>query len=167
MDLYLVRHGPAAERDPQRWPDDEARPLTPSGIREVREAARGFVRTAGPVAHYLTSPAVRARHTAELFRAAHERAPTLDLLLELRPTGEAEEVLAALAARTVTGPVALFGHEPLLAELLGMSLATDPIRLTRFSRAGAAAIEFPRSVGAGAGRLRWLLTRKQLTALGL
>ncbi len=167
MDLYLVRHGPAADRDPLRWPDDEDRPLTGPGTREVRAAARGFARAAGPVAAYLTSPAVRARRTAELFREAHARPPRLEVLAELRPTGEVGEVVAALGARARSESVALFGHEPLLAELLGLALASDPIRVTRFSRAGAAAVEFPLGgVAPGAGRLRWLLTRRQLTELG-
>lgn len=28
MRLLLIRHGPAGERDPLRWPDDRDRPLT-------------------------------------------------------------------------------------------------------------------------------------------
>ena len=31
MRVVLMRHGPAGDPDPQRWPDDRLRPLTPRG----------------------------------------------------------------------------------------------------------------------------------------
>ncbi|MGI0053129.1 MAG: SixA phosphatase family protein [Thermoplasmata archaeon] len=165
MELYLVRHGPAAERDPARWPDDHLRPLSPEGIRETRRAAKGFAREVGPIARYLTSPAVRAHRTAEIFRDAHDPPPRLDLLTELEPEGEASRVLASLSTRRMPGPIALFGHEPLLGELLGLALSSDPIRVARLGKSGAAALEFPRGIRPGAAELKWLLTRRQLAAL--
>src|SRR6185503_2261419 len=37
LELYLVRHAPAAERGPG-WPEDEARPLTSDGAAKFRKA---------------------------------------------------------------------------------------------------------------------------------
>ena len=31
MEIYLARHAAASEGDPERWPDDSERPLTPEG----------------------------------------------------------------------------------------------------------------------------------------
>ncbi len=42
MDLYLVRHAIAFDRDPVTWHQDAERPLTPQGIDRFRQAARGL-----------------------------------------------------------------------------------------------------------------------------
>jgi hypothetical protein len=39
MKIILFRHGPAESRDPERWPDDAERPLTPRGEKRTRLAA--------------------------------------------------------------------------------------------------------------------------------
>jgi hypothetical protein len=44
VDLYLVRHARAFQKDPDRWPHDSRRPLTPEGEEEFRLAARGLAR---------------------------------------------------------------------------------------------------------------------------
>ena len=36
MKLYILRHGLAAERDPQRFPDDSRRPLVAKGKARIR-----------------------------------------------------------------------------------------------------------------------------------
>jgi len=41
LELYLVRHAPAAERGPE-WPDDSARPLTPGGAAKFGKAVAGL-----------------------------------------------------------------------------------------------------------------------------
>jgi phosphohistidine phosphatase len=44
VDLCLVRHAPAFQKDPNRWPHDNKRPLTPEGEKEFRLAVRGLAR---------------------------------------------------------------------------------------------------------------------------
>ena len=66
MDLYLVRHAPAVQKDPDRWRHDGKRPLTPEGEKEFRLAARGLARMAPRADVILSSPARRAWQTAEL-----------------------------------------------------------------------------------------------------
>ena len=56
MRILLFRHGPAGERDPEQWPDDRLRPLTPKGIERTRRAARGLLRLEGRPRVVLTSP---------------------------------------------------------------------------------------------------------------
>ncbi len=83
--VVVVRHGPAALRDPGRWPDDSVRPLTPKGAEQTRTAARGLVRYLGSRVRLASSPAVRCRVTAELLRSALEPTPRLDFWEELAP----------------------------------------------------------------------------------
>ena len=40
LEILIVRHAIAAERDAKRWPDDRGRPLTAEGVRRFRGVAR-------------------------------------------------------------------------------------------------------------------------------
>ena len=166
MELYLVRHGPSESRDPVQWSDDEDRPLTRAGATETRKAARGFASLALDVRRVVSSPAVRARATAERFVEALKLTRPLEVWDELRPDSPTEPVLARASAegRRIDGTV-LVGHEPVLSELVGLALTGDALSLVHFGRAGAAALSFDRHVAPSAGRLDWLLTRSQLSAL--
>lgn len=65
MRIYLVRHGIAAPlATPQS--NDAKRPLTASGIRKMRLAARGLARLIPRSAILLVSPATRTMETARL-----------------------------------------------------------------------------------------------------
>src|SRR5712672_3723056 len=66
MELLIVRHAIAFERDRQRWRDDAARPLSPVGIRQSRKAAAGLKEFSKAPDRLLTSPLVRARQTAQI-----------------------------------------------------------------------------------------------------
>ena len=66
MDVYLVRHAIAHERNSTRWPDDALRPLTTAGMRKFRKAAAGLARCVPKTAAVFTSPFVRARETAAI-----------------------------------------------------------------------------------------------------
>jgi phosphohistidine phosphatase len=167
MELFLLRHGPALDRDPRRWPDDTLRPLSPDGVRSTRRSARGLAGLVGEADRLLTSPAVRAARTAELFGEALTGAPQLERWEELGPGEPAAGALERLR-RTMRGRarVVVVGHEPQLSELLGLSVAGEALSIARLAKAGAAAVEFPRAVTPGAGRLLWMLTRKQLARLG-
>jgi phosphohistidine phosphatase SixA len=53
VELYLVRHAIAEQRDAVRWPDDSQRPLTAEVIARFRPAARGLSRIVSTVARVL------------------------------------------------------------------------------------------------------------------
>jgi phosphohistidine phosphatase len=165
VELVLFRHGPAEEKDPTRWPDDERRPLTKSGRAETETAARGLVQVAGAIERIFTSPATRARASADLL----EKAATSKHLVEwneLRPGESAAPVLQRLAAEVKRETrVAIVGHEPTLSEFVGFALTGDATSLIRLAKAGGAALEFPARIAPGAGTLDWLITRKQLVRL--
>lgn len=160
-DLFVVRHGIAHERDPERWPDDSQRPLTPKGEREVRAAARGLKSLTDPVATVLASPYPRAWRTAEIL---HEVAgwgkPRPCAPLEA--DGDAAEAIAAVAAQLNDGRIAIVGHEPMLSDLCGILLGGSVIELKKGAVARLSVREWRR---AGA-TLRWLFPPKALRALG-
>ena len=66
MDLLIVRHAIAFDRDHRRWREDAARPLSPAGIRRARKAAAGLKKLTARPQRLLTSPLLRAKQTAQI-----------------------------------------------------------------------------------------------------
>jgi phosphohistidine phosphatase len=132
MDLYLVRHATAYDRDASRWRDDSARPLTPQGRKRFGRAARGVRRVLSAPDVLLSSPFVRAWATAEILeREAQWPAPkACDALAE----HDVLAVLDAVAAHRDAACVALVGHEP--------DMSMFAAHLLRVASATAAALEF-------------------------
>jgi phosphohistidine phosphatase len=95
VEVYLVRHAAAFERDPDRWPDDSQRPLTPEGEEEFRLAARGLARMASRVDAILSSPYRRAWRTAEILSEL-DSWPAPEPLPVLEPTLPPEKAALAL-----------------------------------------------------------------------
>ena len=63
LEVIVVRHAIAFERDRGRWPDDALRPLTPAGKRRFRKAAQGLRSWSPRVDAMPSSPFVRVRQT--------------------------------------------------------------------------------------------------------
>lgn len=66
MELYLIRHGLAGDRDPIKYPNDSDRPLTDKGREKTKAVARCLDQKQLRFDLILTSPLVRARQTAEI-----------------------------------------------------------------------------------------------------
>jgi phosphohistidine phosphatase len=165
--VVVFRHGPAEVRDPARWPDDGLRPLTRKGSQQTRRVAEGLARLLDDVTVVAASPATRALRTAEILGKALDPARRPVIWPELDGGHLAAPILARL--RRESAPrrtIVLVGHEPTLAELVGLALTGDGVSVVRLTKGGAACLEFPRTIRPGAARLLWLLTRKQLADAG-
>ena len=143
MDVYLVRHAIAHERNRARWPKDALRPLTAAGKQKFRKAARGLARLVPKSAQVFTSPYVRARDTAAILagvaklRAARSKRP------ELAAGEPARKAFELLRIAQVKAAVVLVGHEPNLSTLLSAALAGERARLKiEFKKGGAACLAF-------------------------
>ena len=164
--LILLRHAPAASRDPRRWPDDRDRPLSEEGAAEFLEAARGLSLLLAEKGEILTSPLRRARQTAGLLHRAWTGSSSPRLFLPLNETGDAASLLAAVGRRPWRGDRVLVGHEPQLVGLVGLALTGEAIPVADLSRGGAIALTFSGAPGPQRGALLWGLNRKQLRRLG-
>ncbi len=151
MELLLIRHAVAHERDPRRWPDDDARPLTSEGAARARRAAAGARRLFKRPLRVLCSPLLRARQSADIL---HEAAgwPRAVLCPELAPGAGAAPLLTRLQ-QLQSARVAVVGHEPDLGRLLGVCLGADAPGPFRFRKAGMALVRFAGSVRAGRAEL--------------
>jgi phosphohistidine phosphatase len=163
MRLILFRHAPAEARDPERWPDDLLRPLTSRGEERARRAARGIAwLESGPVT-VMTSPASRARATAQILADAFDEPHEPQAMSSLAPGGSWRETLRALALVPADAHVALVGHEPELGRIAG-ALLFGPRASVPLKKAGACGIALD-SPGVAAGELRWFLSPAVLRAL--
>jgi phosphohistidine phosphatase len=165
VELYLVRHAIAAERDPARWPDDGMRPLTPEGEARFRVAAKGLKRIVPAVDILLSSPFARAWTTAELLT---EEAGWPDPIAEpaLEAGARVTRVVAALRRRSDVQSMALVGHEPNLSELAAhlISGAEDDLAL-EVKKGGVVCLGTGDAVRRNGAWLRWSLSPKILRTL--
>ena len=168
MRLHLLRHAIAAPRDPARWQDDRARPLTAEGDRRMRRAARGMRRLGLRFDVILSSPLVRAVETARIVHDSGGSRTDLRLLKPLAPGGGSGGVYAALEGLPPQSRVLLVGHEPDLG-LLAASLVLDrrgemPLQ---FKKGGLCRIDTEGVPRPGSGRLVFHMTPRILRRLGV
>jgi phosphohistidine phosphatase len=163
LELYLIRHGIAAERG-KEWPDDSKRPLTPDGISRLRKTARGLNAIGVGFDQIVTSPLVRTRQTADIFAEELKSKPPVVTADALAPAGTPASVIQEIARHVRKPRVALVGHEPNLGELAAQLIGSrTPLE---FKKGGICRIDFDMLPPKGGGILRWFLTPKMLRRLG-
>lgn len=165
MDLIIVRHAIAFGADPQRWPDDGARPLSPRGVSRARRAARGLAHLIDPPAQVLASPLARALQTAAILHAGAGW-PCARVCRQLLPEVPPDTLLAALRAER-SRRIALIGHQPQLGRFLAYCLAgAPPPAALQLKKSGVALLTFTGGVRAGGATLCALLPPGVLRATG-
>src|SRR6476661_1738505 len=96
LELYLIRHGIAAERG-EEYPDDSKRPLTSGGITRLRKEAKALEALGVAFDHIITSPLVRTRQTADVFAETLKSKPSVSVSDALAPAGTPAAVIQELA----------------------------------------------------------------------
>ena len=164
--IILVRHAPAETKDSSRWHDDGDRPRRPSGRKEFKAASRGLALLLDKQGSLGSSPFIRAWETAEMVQCAWEVPKKVAPWTELLPEGHAEDIFESIEDGPIRGDLVLVGHEPLLSQFVGYCLFEERFPAVKFSKGGAVAIDFPKGLRPGSGRILWSLTRRQLARLG-
>jgi len=165
MQLYIVRHGIAIEREDPRCPPDPERYLTEEGVEKTEQVAKGVAALGATADLLLTSPYVRATQTAEIFASALDYAKQkirrLDLLL---PGAEPSLLFRELAREKQASSIFLFGHAPQLDDVIATALGSKR-HLTALKKGGVALVELKR-LSPPIGVLVWLATPKLLRRAG-
>ncbi|MCD4727867.1 MAG: histidine phosphatase family protein, partial [Pirellulales bacterium] len=99
MDLYIVRHAWAADRDDAQWPDDDLRPLTEEGRRRFARVVKTLVSRGVSPRLIGVSPLTRCVETAQLLAAAGDGKPEVVPLDQLRPGSDLDGLLRWTARR--------------------------------------------------------------------
>jgi phosphohistidine phosphatase len=159
LELYLIRHGVAADRGDE-YPDDSKRPLTSGGIARLRKEAKALEALGAGFDHIITSPLVRTRQTADVFAETLKSKPSISMSDALAPAGTPAAVLQELAKHMRKGRIALVGHEPNIGELAARLIAARlPLS---FKKGAICRIDFEVFPPKGIGQLRWFVTPRML-----
>jgi phosphohistidine phosphatase len=165
MQLYIVRHGVAVDREDPKCPADPERFLTDEGIDKTRDAANGVAEISTVPDLMLTSPYLRAVQTAELFATALEYAKQKIRKSELLlPGAEPMQLFRELAKDKDLSAVFVFGHAPHLDDIIATAVGTKH-HISSLKKAGVALVELKRLVPPS-GELVWLATPKLLRKAG-
>jgi phosphohistidine phosphatase len=163
FELYLIRHGVAAERG-ESYPDDTKRPLTNEGVQKLRKEAKALVALDIVFDVILTSPLLRTRQTAEIVAAAFRNAPPIVNMPSLAPGSPHTAIVEELSKQHRRHRIALVGHEPGIGELAGrLSGVRRPLE---FKKGAICRIDVAALPPTGPGQLRWFLTPRILRKIG-
>ncbi|HTP70190.1 MAG TPA: phosphohistidine phosphatase SixA [Dongiaceae bacterium] len=165
MELYIVRHGIAIDREDPKCPADPERFLTEEGLEKTSDVAKGVAKVSEAPDLILTSPYVRAWQTAELFADAFDYPKQKIRKSEaLLPGAEPQQLLRELAKDKELSSAFVFGHAPNLDDLLATTLGSKQ-HISALKKAGVALVELKRFSPPSA-QLIWLATPKILRRIG-
>ena len=159
MRLFIVRHAWAGERDSEKYPDDEIRPLTDQGHKRFGCMVKRLAEAGWQPTLLATSPLVRCRQTADIIAARVDGAPKIIELEGLAP-GSALQQLVQWSQGKEDG-LAWVGHAPDVG-LLTAGLIGGGSGAIDFAKGAVASINFEDDVAIGEGQLEWLVTAKVL-----
>ena len=167
MNLFVLRHGIAVERDPVSFPDDSRRPLTLKGEERLRMICEAMKALELSFDHVLSSPYRRASQTAEIVAAALDLKKMLEFRDELTPEGDTKAFIRSLSRLEPTPEnVLLVGHEPYLSGLISQLISGEMAAAIDLKKGGLAKLEIEAQLRHGpCGRLAWLLTPKQMALM--
>jgi phosphohistidine phosphatase len=166
MDVILIRHGKAGNRDPNSWPDDDDRPLTAEGQAEHRAVTRAAKKMGIKFDFLVTSPLKRARETADIVADVYRWPEEPQVAAELGHGYSVSAVVKLLAKFPPTSRVALVGHEPDFSELATALIGGKTGLGLQLKKSGMAGIRFEGPAESGAGLLLYLLKPSHLRKMG-
>ncbi len=164
MEIYLIRHAIAEDRENWNEPD-ELRPLTKEGEKKMRRVAQGLRALDPEFTHLYSSGLTRAQQTAEIVRKALK----LEGIREaeaLIPNAAPQEILPVLNELPANAVVGLVGHEPHMSSLLGFLLTSQRGSFAVFKKGGIACLEVNHPVDSGKATLRWMMEPRHLMRIG-
>jgi phosphohistidine phosphatase len=159
LELYLIRHGIAAERG-DKYPDDSKRPLTVAGLASLRKEVKALVKLGITFDQIISSPLLRTKQTAEVFAQGLPAKPPLVFSDALAPAGSSADVVQELGKHMRKGSIALVGHEPNLGELAARLIGARAA--FEFRKGAICRIDFEVFPPKGLGHLQWFVTPRML-----
>jgi phosphohistidine phosphatase len=158
MLVLLLRHADAADRDPERYPDDSLRPLVRKGEKIQRAMSKDLHKRKLIPSRVFSSPWKRAWQTARILvdgtglpKKARIACPPL------ASTPDLAAIAAAIGPITPDDTIALVGHDPWIGELASLLLTGKGEGLRcDFAKSGVMGIDLD-EFKSGAGTLRFFL----------
>ncbi|MEM8534859.1 MAG: phosphohistidine phosphatase SixA [Chloroflexota bacterium] len=159
MELYLLRHGIAADVAPH-GSGDAGRPLTEEGITKMYMEARGLKKLDLHLDLILTSPLVRAQQTADIVGETLHM--TVHQAEELALGCGVAQLRVLLQRYPDAERVMIVGHEPDFSSLIGTLTGGSSVVM---KKGGLGRVDLY-AVEAHMGTLSWLLPPRVLRTIG-
>ena len=167
MNLYVLRHGLARERNGREYANDDERPLTAKGMRRMRRQVKGMNAIGLSMDVIVTSPLVRAAQTAEIVHRGLRKPSRLVTSDALRPSGHPATLLEELAAEySSEDDVMVVGHEPYLNGLIAVVVTGQHVPVIRVKKGSLCKLGVPRPGYGRCGWIEWHLTARQQIKMG-
>ncbi|HEX5221941.1 MAG TPA: phosphohistidine phosphatase SixA [Verrucomicrobiae bacterium] len=167
MNLFILRHGIAVERDPVSFPDDSLRPLTLKGEDRLKTICEAMKALELSFDYLFSSPFRRASQTAEIVAEAMGLKKVLEFRDELTPDGDPKALVKYLGKLEPTPRnIMLVGHEPYLSSFISQLIFGEATAGIDLKKGGLAKLEIESQLRFGpCAKLAWLLTPKQLVLM--
>jgi phosphohistidine phosphatase len=161
MEIYIIRHGDAIDRNDPQITSDAMRWLTEAGRDEVAVSSRLLAKLGVVPDLVLTSPMVRARQTAEIVADLIGPKSGPEISEHLVYGGSLAGVLEDVLQRGRPSRVVLAGHMPSVGALVGYIAWGSPENEIPFRTGEVCRIDLPDDAPLpGYGDLRWLIPPK-------
>jgi phosphohistidine phosphatase len=171
MEIYILRHGIAADLGEDGAMSDGDRPLTKKGREKMKEEAEGMRRLGLEFDLIFTSPLLRTRQTAEAVAEVlglEEKVIVAEALAPgrgfVRGVNKKSPIFLEVGAQEFERALVV-GHQPDMSELASVLLTGNRDLGVEFKKGALCAIEVASLPPNGPGVLRWLLTPRQLRLL--
>ena len=153
MDIYVLRHGEAEERETGLA--DRDRKLTAKGKRDLKEILKLARKAEVAATLILTSPLRRAQETAAIAAdvlGCKEVVETRNLL----PGASPEQIWKEICSDYKVEKILLAGHQPHLGGLIGLLL--EAAIMVDLKKGAMVRIETQGKLGPPRGVLKWMIT---------
>jgi len=163
MDLYILRHAIAAEREVPASGPDSARPLTRKGAKKMRRIASALKKLDISFDVILSSPFRRAKETAEIVAEVFKCDDILKFSAHLKVGGDQSALVKEINTHySKYKSVLIVGHEPYLSSLIGVLLSGDKGARVTMKKGGICKLSIPALKYGRCATLEWLMAPAQI-----
>jgi phosphohistidine phosphatase len=163
MNIFILRHGIAVERDEWHSKNDADRPLTAKGKNQLRKNSGALEKMQLDFDLILSSPLLRAKQTAEIVAAKLKLKKWLKFSDALASDGDMKNLIKQLnELKPPPENLLLVGHEPYLSELISLLVSGDENMTMDFKKGGLCKLEVQKLRHGKCATFAWLLTPKQM-----
>lgn len=160
MQLFILRHAIAIPRGTPGYPTDD-RPLTEDGIAKFTECAKAINLIAGRFDVIISSPLVRALHTAKILAEHSSYSKDVIVTEHLLPGSPQRIFFNFLSKYNSNEKVCIVGHEPHLGFIASKLIGQDE-SVIELKKGAICRIDIDKLPPEKPGRLVWLMQPKQL-----
>jgi phosphohistidine phosphatase len=163
MNIFILRHGIAAEPGAPGIKTDAERPLIPKGEERLRAAAAAMEKMGLSFDAIVSSPYLRAKQTAEIVAKHFKLQKALEFSDDLIPGGNPQALIRQLnGLKPARENILLVGHEPYLSRFIALLATGGTSAAIDMKKGSLCKLETGDLEYGHCATLKWLLTPRQM-----